>query len=46
VTLFFGTDLLRSLYRKVEFKLVTTCLEGRASRSRRSFTMNWLYWLT
>ena len=37
MTLFFGTDLLRSLYRKVEFKLVTACLEGRRSHNRRSF---------
>jgi hypothetical protein len=28
------------------FTLATACLEGRVSRSRRSFTANRLYWLT
>jgi|GEM_PF-2743725 len=34
--IFFGPDLLRIQYRKVNFNLVTACLEGRVSRYRRS----------
>ena len=39
---FFGTDLLSNRYKKAEFKLVATCLEGRYSQKRRSPALNTL----
>ena len=40
VMLFFGTDLLIRRYKKMEFKLVTACLEGSLSQLRRSLAIN------